>query len=285
MRQIAKELGVALSSASMWVRDIPKPEPSPLGSSARSSGVPTRKVPVITSPSELRRCCRCRLRKPLSAFNRNGDDYQWYCRNCFRAYFAKRGTLHRKQVEIALIRRRAQARRLIEMRHAEGCVDCGVDDPVVLEFDHRQGDKVGDVGQMAWAGMSADRLAAELEKCDVVCVNCHKHRTYSRMSSCWRLDPIGIEMHPRLADGAKRNLIYVRGLLAISECADCCARDPVVLEFDHRRDKLGNVTTMARGACSLRTLQDEIAKCEIRCGNCHRRRTVLELRANRVAAA
>lgn len=103
------------------------------------------------------------------------------------------------------------------------------------------------------------------------------------MPSCWRLDPLALETHPRLAGGAKRNLIYVRGLLTISECVDCGIRDPVVLEFDHRRDKQGDVTTMAKAACSLRRLKDEIAKCEIRCSNCHRRRTVAERRRARAA--
>lgn len=282
LRRIAKELDVALSSVSVWVRDIRQPKaafPAPRSLAGR---VQLRAVPVIAGPAELRRCSRCRLRKPLSAFNRNGDGRQGYCRSCFRVYFAKRGDLHRKQVEISLVRRRAEARRLIEKRRVTGCVDCGADDPLVLEFDHPvEGSKAGDVARMVWDGTSAARVEVELAKCDVVCVNCHKYRTYSRMPRCWRLDPIGIETHPRLAGGAKRNLIYVRGLLTISECSDCGVRDPVVLEFDHRRNKLGNVTIMAREACSLRRLKDEIAKCEIRCGNCHRRRTILELRALR----
>ncbi|MCB0866881.1 MAG: helix-turn-helix domain-containing protein [Solirubrobacterales bacterium] len=280
LREIAAELGVALSSVSTWVRDVPIPQPKP-ATRALVGGVPLRSIPVIADPSKLRRCCRCRLRKPLSAFNRNGDDRQWYCRDCFRDYFKARGALHRKQVDIARVRRRSKSRQLVEARRRSGCVDCGVKDPLVLEFDHRDGDKVRHVAEMAWEGASPVSVTAELAKCDVVCVNCHKHRTYSRLPSCWRLDPIGIETNPRLANGAKRNLIYVRGLLNVSECVDCGLTDPVALEFDHRRDKLGNVTVMAKEACSLSRLQKEIAKCEIRCGNCHRRRTIMERRSLR----
>lgn len=219
LREIAAELGVALSSVSTWVRDVPIPQPKP-ATRALVGGVPLRSIPVIADPSKLRRCCRCRLRKPLSAFNRNGDDRQWYCRDCFRDYFKARGALHRKQVDIARVRRRSKSRQLVEARRRSGCVDCGVKDPLVLEFDHRDGDKVRHVAEMAWEGASPVSVTAELAKCDVVCVNCHKHRTYSRLPSCWRLDPIGIdqpaarerrEAEPDLRPGTSQRL-RMRGL-------------------------------------------------------------------------
>lgn len=59
--------------------------------------------------------------------------------------------------------------------------------------------KSGGVARMVWEGAALERVEAELSRCEVVCVNCHKRRTYSRLPSCWRLDPIGIETHPRLA--------------------------------------------------------------------------------------
>ena len=55
-------------------------------------------------------------------------------------------------------------------------------------------------------------------------------------------------------------------------CVDCGESDPVVLEFDHLRDKSFNIAE----ALHNRTWDDvlaEIAKCEVVCANCHRRRT------------
>jgi hypothetical protein len=56
-------------------------------------------------------------------------------------------------------------------------------------------------------------------------------------------------------------------------CVDCGETDPLVLEFDHQRDKVDSVSMIAGGGSSTKKLLDEIAKCEVRCANCHRRKT------------
>ena len=62
-------------------------------------------------------------------------------------------------------------------------------------------------------------------------------------------------------------------------CVDCGEADPVVLEFDHVRGrKQFSVGTKVASAGSWATILSEIEKCEIRCCNCHRRKTALERR-------
>jgi len=55
-------------------------------------------------------------------------------------------------------------------------------------------------------------------------------------------------------------------------CVDCGETDPLVLEFDHLRDKRFEVTDQFASR-SWQEILDEIAKCEVVCANCHRRRT------------
>ncbi len=72
---------------------------------------------------------------------------------------------------------------------------------------------------------------------------------------------------------------WIRDYLAIHPCVDCGESDPVVLEFDHRdpASKVGNIGDIVnRAGWGLARLQAEVEKCDVRCCNCHRRRTAQE---------
>src|SRR2546428_3678828 len=60
---------------------------------------------------------------------------------------------------------------------------------------------------------------------------------------------------------------------ATHPCVDCGETDMVVLEFDHLGDKVADVSAYANGGRTWARIQAEIEKCEVRCANCHRRRT------------
>jgi hypothetical protein len=69
-----------------------------------------------------------------------------------------------------------------------------------------------------------------------------------------------------------RRLEYLLVYLREHPCVDCGEGDPVVLEFDHLRDKKFGVAQGFRDR-EWQSVLDEIAKCEVVCANCHRRRT------------
>jgi len=77
-----------------------------------------------------------------------------------------------------------------------------------------------------------------------------------------------------------RNRSFVRDFLEKNPCVDCGEDDPVVLDFDHvRGEKRNHVSNLVRSGSSLKTVKDEMAKCEVRCSNCHRRVTALRRKA------
>lgn len=61
-------------------------------------------------------------------------------------------------------------------------------------------------------------------------------------------------------------------------CVDCGEKDPVVLEFDHRDQatKVATVSKLVLGGSWDRVVL-EIEKCDVRCANCHRRKTATQL--------
>jgi hypothetical protein len=69
-----------------------------------------------------------------------------------------------------------------------------------------------------------------------------------------------------------RNRQFVLQYLLQHPCVDCGESDPIVLDFDHQRDKKKGVASMMESA-TTEALQEEILKCEVRCANCHRRKT------------
>ena len=62
--------------------------------------------------------------------------------------------------------------------------------------------------------------------------------------------------------------------LKIHPCVDCGETDLYVLQFDHVRGKKArSISDMVRAGFSWGAIESEIAKCEVRCANCHARRT------------
>lgn len=61
--------------------------------------------------------------------------------------------------------------------------------------------------------------------------------------------------------------------LSTHPCVDCGESDPRVLEFDHVNGKKQKDIAVMIYDYPWYKVEAEIAKCEIRCANCHRRRT------------
>ena len=73
--------------------------------------------------------------------------------------------------------RAAETRLVIDALKNSPCVDCGGSfEACVMDFDHVRGVKKDDVSRMARYKLST--ILEEIAKCDLVCANCHRIRTW-----------------------------------------------------------------------------------------------------------
>ena len=69
---------------------------------------------------------------------------------------------------------------LQELKNNTPCMDCSVQYPhYIMEFDHRD-PVTKEVPFCSLLSRSWERIFAELDKCDIVCANCHNTRTWKR---------------------------------------------------------------------------------------------------------
>jgi len=139
-------------------------------------------------------CYQCEKIKPLTDFNKkrsSKDGYQGACRACCnansKAHYAKNKEREKARCKknrgIARIAARAYVR---EILITNGCVDCGERDLVVLDFDH-MGNKKCSIARMLSDGSKINRIADEIEKCEIRCANCHRRKT-AKDFGWWRLE-------------------------------------------------------------------------------------------------
>ncbi len=77
-------------------------------------------------------------------------------------------------------KRFASRRAFLDWIKTRPCLDCKHEfPPCAMDFDHVRGEKKFNVGQRM-AYVSAEDLQAEIMKCDVVCANCHRVRSFGR---------------------------------------------------------------------------------------------------------
>jgi len=97
------------------------------------------------------------------------------------------------------------------------------------------------------------------------------HEKYKDMQKVWN--------DANAPDIREANRRYIFEYLLDHPCVDCGESNPLVLEFDHVREKKRfSISSVMNSTYSIATIKKEIAKCEVRCANCHRRKTAKERR-------
>ncbi len=164
------------------------------------------------------------------------------------------------------------------------CIKCGENYPACLHFHHKdRNDKELLVGRCIY-DYSFKKIMQEIEKCDVLCANCHRIEHWQERDLdadiflCRELEEQLIETQGWLARKRLRNRIAsLKNIIWFHEykrsvwCQSCSISHPACLEFHHTKPgekeiEIGNLT---HWAVSIDRLKREISKCVVLCANCH----------------
>jgi hypothetical protein len=115
-------------------------------------------------------CTKCGEYRLLSVFRVRDGKVKQPCKKCYLEY-GRRHYQNNKQY-------------YADKAKCHPCVDCGMADPRILDFDHVRGVKKHNVSDLKSMHFCWETIQAEIEKCDVRCSNCHRIKNYNHLS--WR---------------------------------------------------------------------------------------------------
>lgn len=87
-----------------------------------------------------------------------------------------------RQRQFEIDRSRANTEKMRRLKEVTPCADCGNIFPAVcMDFDHTTGQKHLKLSSMR--NYSWEKILLEIEKCEIVCSNCHRIRTANRRNT------------------------------------------------------------------------------------------------------
>lgn len=132
-------------------------------------------------------CYTCQKDKEISEFSiKRGTRRNTECKTCKNAYnktwYQRNKKKHIKAVGRNNSKKLKNTKIWIDKLKNHPCMDCGNSFPsCAMDFDHRPGEtKKNTVSVLRARTVSKKILLTEIAKCDLVCANCHRIRTFQR---------------------------------------------------------------------------------------------------------
>lgn len=165
-----------------------------------------------------------------------------------------------------------EGKRLREQLKANAsCQNCRIQDPEVLEFAHlNRAEKCRSKSgrPVCVSGMGPRAIEKEIPKTKVLCRCCHRIETHQENDKLYG--------YTKTKKRKQKHINYViQRKLEHKACIDCHRKvtiDTVMaFDFDHLPgfEKVANISQMVGNRSPFKKISDEIAKCALRCANCH----------------
>ena len=153
----------------------------------------------------------------------------------------------------------------INLKREGCCTKCGKTDWKLLEFNHI--DPI-----LKWKSISkisafTDYAIEELQKCNLLCVRCH--RIHTRQTT-------GGEASSKRRQILQKYIQKIKVECGCEECGYTNAQYPQTVDFDHIDPSEKNIciSRLVQTSTSIEEIDAEIAKCRVLCANCHRKHTI-----------
>lgn len=131
------------------------------------------------TPMESKICTKCSAAKALSDFSFKNKSKGTLASECKACHRKARNSYYASNRDVEMKRARARTDRAIawykEIKASLACRECGESHPACLDFHHSDpSSKEFSVAAFARRGFGIDRVKKEMEKCIVLCSNCHR---------------------------------------------------------------------------------------------------------------
>lgn len=131
-------------------------------------------------------CSRCKQEKQLADFykaKRGKCGRQADCKTCHNEYYNNKKDVYIQRSLEKSQTQRQELKNYVNKVKENPCMDCGNQyHPCQMDFDHIS-NKIRAVADMVRRAVSLETLKAEIDKCELVCSNCHRLRTHNRLNN------------------------------------------------------------------------------------------------------
>ena len=143
----------------------------------------------------MKQCSGCKKIKVLTKFSirksKKWTGYNSRCKRCLADYALKYTYKNpEKKIKYQILQniKRKKQFEFVRAYKKKPCIDCQKEYPYyVMQFDHLGvKPKISTISKMMRQLPSMEKLIAEIEKCELVCANCHAIRTFKRLNAGMR---------------------------------------------------------------------------------------------------
>lgn len=131
----------------------------------------------------MKTCSKCNLPQDKSCFSKRAkakDGLKSHCKICDRLYNQNcdKEKRNSRKFTSQKLRRELRYLKILQFLKDKKCTHCSETDPVVMEFDHiNKNTKIMCVSEMVTLCFSWKKIEAEINKCQILCANCHRRKT------------------------------------------------------------------------------------------------------------